>query len=79
VDTLDILAEVIARYPAQVANLHTQILEVVLPTLLYPRPLARKRAVIALGTTNRGTFRRFSVRLTVGVHPFASALSQASW
>ena len=46
---LDVLAEVIYRYPTHIVAQHQALLDALLPNLLYPRPLVRKRAVLALG------------------------------
>ena len=50
VDVLDVLAEVIYRFAGLITAHQQALLDALLPNLLYPRPLVRKRAVLALGT-----------------------------
>ncbi|KAK0538159.1 hypothetical protein OC835_001516 [Tilletia horrida] len=52
IDSLDIVAEIITRFPAHIAantNLQLQILQASLPFLRHSRPAIRKRALTVLG------------------------------
>jgi hypothetical protein len=46
---LDVLSELVARLPAHTAASHQALLDTLLPNLLYPRALVRKRAALTLG------------------------------
>lgn len=49
-DTLDVVAEVLARYGSQLTSSeHEDIQQHLLPLLAHPRPALRKRTTVAIG------------------------------